>query len=62
MQSPSEMTSLVELVSLHVASLRKEKQQAADALRTQQLDFLKGGIWSVMKGTTQRKSWIYSQA
>lgn len=47
MQSPSQVTSLVELASLHVAPLPKEKQ-TGDALRTQQLHL-------------QRKSWIYSQ-
>lgn len=56
MQSPSQVTSQVKL-----ASPSKEKQ-AGDVLRTQQLVSLKDSTLSLMKSSTQRKSWIYTQA
>lgn len=55
------MTSQVDSAALHMASLQIEKQ-AGDAPMAQQVDFLKGSIWLVLKGSRQRKTWICSQA
>lgn len=55
MRSPCLVTSQVDSAALHIASLQIEKQ-AGDAPMAQQVDFLKGSIWLVLKGSRQRKT------
>lgn len=61
MPSPSRVTSLVEFASLQVAPPQKQKQ-AGDALMIQQSHLLKGSLWPVVKGSVQRKGWVYARA